>query len=254
MLLTIVPAATMANSPPPPEVRTAEWKVLSYMNQVRANHGLNPLRMAGGVRLVARDRSRSMRRLNYFGHVSPTGWGAGHTLRNRHITHAFWGEAIGWTKHMGLNEGAKWMVDWWKKSTPHRRLILRSDFNYAGVGIARDGAKTLWTVVFVNQPDHTPPLAGMVGPASGVQVASSNSVTVKWWGKDRRLSTRTAGLKNFTVQRKIAGGEWRRVLHKTTKRSVTLNLRSGDHYFRLRARDNRGNMGGWRAPLKVVVS
>jgi len=185
MLLTIVPAATMASTPPPKEVRQAEWKVLSYMNQVRAKQGLGPLRMAGGVRLVARDRSRSMKRLDYFGHVSPQGWDAGSTLRNRGIPHAFWGEAIGWTQSMGLVEGAEWMVDWWKRSAPHRRLILRSDFNYAGVGIARDGAKILWTVVFVNQPDHTPPLAGMVGPASNVQVATSNSVTVKWWGKER---------------------------------------------------------------------
>jgi uncharacterized protein YkwD len=253
MLLTTLPAATMAGSPPPPPVKATEWKVLSLMNQFRSNHGLAPLRMAGGVRVVARDRSRSMKNGNYFSHVSPSGVTAGSMLHSRSISNAFWGEAIGWTNSLGLNAGARWMVDWWKGSTPHRRLMLRRDFNYAGIGVARDGGKTLWTIVFVNQPDHTPPLAQLVGPSSNTISAASSSVTLRWWGKDRKLSTRTSGLKAFVLQHKRSTGSWH-VVRRTRHRSATLALPSGQHYFRLRAVDRRGNRGGWRQPLKVVVS
>jgi hypothetical protein len=195
-----------------------------------------------------------MKRLDYFSHVSPAGRNAGDLLGNRSIRHSYWGEAIGWTEHMDLTEGARWMVDWWKRSPTHRRLMLREDFNYAGVGIAREGARTLWTVVFVNQPDHTPPLAGLMGPASGTRTAAPGASTIKWWGKDRKLSTRTAGLKGFTVQHKKGDGQWVTLLRRSTRRSVTLSLRAGEHSFRLRAVDKRGNRGGWRAPLRVIVS
>jgi uncharacterized protein YkwD len=254
MLISIFPAATMASNQAPPQIRAAEWKVLSHMNQVRQRHGLAPLRMAGGVRIVARDRSRSMKNANYFSHTAPSGATAGSMLRSRNIRHAFWGEAIGWTNSMDLTTGARWMVDWWKQSTTHRRLMLRRDFNYAGVGIARDGNTTLWTIVFVNQPDHTPPQASLAGPASRFVAAANTKVGVSWWGKDRRLSTRTAGLKGFTLQRKRAGSGWRTVKRNTSQRSVDIQLPSGTHYFRLRAVDRRGNRGGWQPPLKVVVS
>ena len=65
---------------PPDAVLSAEWAVLSEMNRVRDNQGLAPLRMAEDVREVARERSRSMKRLDYFGHVSPCGVDAGDLL------------------------------------------------------------------------------------------------------------------------------------------------------------------------------
>lgn len=257
MLLSVLPAATsMASTEPLPEIKAAEWQVLSQMNQVRANNGLKPLRMATRVRLVARDRSRSMKNQSYFAHTSPTGATAGSMLSSRGVKYNFWGENIGWTKHMGNEEGVKWMVDWWKNSPPHRRNMLNREFNYAGVGIARDGAKVLYTVVFVNQRDHTPPVAGLISSDTGISVAavtSSRTVTVRWWGKDRQLSTRTSGLKGFTVQYKRGDGDWR-LLHKGTKaRQLTKELAVGTHAFRVRATDNKGNKGAWRRPLTVSV-
>ncbi len=194
-----------------------------------------------------------MKNANYFSHVSPSGTTAGSMLRGRSISHAFWGEAIGWTNSMGLSSGARWMVDWWKGSSTHRRLMLRQDFNYAGIGISRDGGKTLWTIVFVNQRDHTPPIAELMGPASRTIASGDQRVTLRWSGKDRRLSTRTAGLKAFILQHKRSGGNWG-VLRNTTRRQGTFALTPGQHYFRIRAVDRRGNRGGWQRPLKVVVS
>ena len=252
MLLSILPAGmTMAAVS---GVDRAEWDVLAEINRVRNNHGLTGLRMAGGVRNVAGDRSASMKRLDYFGHVSPNGTDAGDMLRSRGIPHSYWGEVIGWTVNMDLDYGARWMVDWWKNSPVHRDLILAQRFNYAGVGIVLDGDKVLWTVVLANQPDHTPPITGIYTDTANSFVAASSSTTIRWWGRDRRLSVRTSGLDSFTVQHRKPGGVWRTVRYRTTSRQATFDLSSGTHYFRIRARDNRGNVGRWKGPLAVHVA
>jgi hypothetical protein len=211
--------------------------------------------MATGVRIVARDRSVSMRRLDYFGHVSPGGNDAADLMSSRGIGYRYWGEIIGWTVNMGLGEGARWMVDWWKDSPVHRDIMLSRAFNYAGVGIAQEGSTVLWTVVFVNQADHTPPVAALVRPAgsAALRVADTNRSVVRWWGRDRRLATRTAGLDSFTVQHRLPGGRWQTLLYRTTLRAATWNLRPGTHYFRVRARDNRGNVGRWQGPTRIFV-
>ena len=51
----------------------------------------------------------------------------------------------------------------------------------------------------------------------------------------------------------VAGGNWRTVRKRTTSRQATFDLGSGTHYFRVKALDNRGNVGGWRGPLRVDI-
>ncbi len=258
MLLTLLPAAsTLAATDAPPEVRAAEWKVLAQMNRLRANHGLKPLRMAGGVRLVARERSRSMKNLSYFSHTSPAGVDAGDLLRQRSVQNHFWGENIGWTKFVNLDDGPRAMVDWWKDSPGHRYNMLYKDYNYAGVGIAKDGAETFYTIVFANQRDHTPPVAGLISSGDGISVAATSGprpVTIRWWGKDRPLSARTAGLRGFNLQYRRGDGDWRTLRALTTTRQLTTELTRGSHTFRIRAVDNKGNRGAWMRPLTVNVN
>ena len=90
MLLTILPAVTFAEAPPD-EVLSAEWKVLGEVNRVRENQGLPALRMADDVREIARERSRSMKRLDYFAHVSPNGTNAASLLNGRGVAYRYWG-------------------------------------------------------------------------------------------------------------------------------------------------------------------
>jgi uncharacterized protein YkwD len=254
MLLTILPAATFAETPPD-AVLSAEWKVLGEVNRVRENQGLAPLRMADDVREIARERSRSMKRLDYFAHVSPNGTDAGDLLNGRGIAYRYWGEAIGWTVNMDLDPGSRWMVDWWKNSPVHRELMLSRSFNYAGVGIAQDGPKVLWTIVFVNQADRTAPVA-RVGrrhkSASFAPVAAGRTV-VRWWGYDRPLALRTAGLQSFSVQHRAPGGDWNTVIERTTARQASWALRPGTHWFRVRARDHAGNVGAWQDATRIEV-
>jgi len=258
MLLSIVPAATMgAAGQPPIQIQAAEWRVLKQVNQVRARHHLAPLRMAPRARDVAQDRSSSMRNQGYFGHVSPSGLTAGKMLSYRRVRYSYWGEAIGWTVYFPLGQGADWMVNWWKNSPSHRSLILSKRFNYAGVGVVRRGVKTWYTIVFTNQADHTPPVAGIRRVYSGLAVAAVGSaprgVAVRWWGRDPRLATRTAGMGRFTVMFKREGGRWRTIYRDTRKRHVRMNLPPGRYRFVVRARDRAGNWGGWQRPLIVNV-
>lgn len=268
MLLSILPAATMAGDGP--TIASAEPAVLHEVNRIRGNHGLAPLLMDGEVQGVAGERSGSMARLGYFGHVAPNGQDAGDLLRKRGINYRYWGEVIGWTRHMGLDEGGRWMVDWWMDSPTHRDLLLSRKFNYAGVGIVQDGSMTLWTMVLVNTADRTAPVAGVTGPVATARVAAridlskvtkakrarlatATYTTIQWWGRDRRLATRTSGLHSFTVQHKLEGGSWHTVLKGTKARQWAWRMRPGLHAFRIKARDRAGNVGEWQEPVWVTV-
>ena len=255
MMISVIPAATFGYNEPPMEVKQAEKQVLQMVNQYRSKYGLAPLRMDYHVRKVARDRSRDMRNKNYFAHGSPSGQSAGTMMHNRGIKHWGWGENIGRISYLGWNTTNRGMVDGWKRSSGHNRLMLTRDYNYIGVGIARTSQVAYYTLVFVKQPDHTPPKAGLVASGTGISVASnggSRAVTIKWWGSDRPLQMYTAGLKGFVVQKWTSGG-WKTYRHMTTSRQMTVNLAKGTHKFRVKAIDRRGNRGSWHRPLKVTV-
>jgi uncharacterized protein YkwD len=91
-----------------------------------------------------------MQRLDYFGHVAPRGEDAGDLLRSDGVRHRQWGEIIGRTHDQALGRGCRRIVHWWKGSPVHRHIVLSRRYREAGVGIARDGGRTIWTVVFVD--------------------------------------------------------------------------------------------------------
>jgi hypothetical protein len=258
MMAILLPASAVTASTSDSQLQAAEWDVLQGLNAIRARHDLRPLFMHGGVRRVAGLRSASMANQDYFAHVSPAGLDAGDLLRRQGVAFRRWGEAIGWTVYMPIEDAVPWMVDWWRDSGPHRALILDDTFNYAGVGIVADGSKTLFTVDFIKGPDVTPPVADLLSASSptwdlATLRSTSNPVTLRWAGWDRRLATGTSGLASFHVQVKRPGGDWRSLLYRTTLRSATFDLRIGEFRFRIRARDWRGNRSPWTEPVAVVV-
>ena len=186
MTLSLLPAATMGASEAPPEVRQSEKTVLKMINAYRANNGLAPLRMDSRVRGVARDRSRDMRNKDYFAHGSPSGESAGTMMHARGIKHWGWGENIGRISFLGWTASNKGMVEGWKRSSGHNRMLLTRDYNYVGVGIARNDKVAYYTIVFVRQPDHTAPRAGILAGSRSVTYAATSggkrNVTVRWWG------------------------------------------------------------------------
>ena len=150
MALSVLPAATRTDGVGSTALALAEEDVLEGLNRFRRDRGVAPLRMVPAVRAVAERRSASMRRLDYFGHVAPGGVDAEDLLRSDGVHHRQWGEIIGRTHSLALGRGGRRIVHWWKGSPTHRHILLGRRFSEAGVGIARDGGRTIWTVVLID--------------------------------------------------------------------------------------------------------
>ena len=177
-------------------------------------------------------------------------------LQDRKVRHFGWGENIGWISFLGWDKTTGGMMDAWKNSSGHNRMLLSKNYNYVGIGIARTATSAYYTIVFVKQRDHTAPKSGMVASQTGMTVASATgarkSVNIRWWGRDRKLQYGTAGIRTFIVQKKTARG-WQTIRRGTRTHSLNVNLAKGTHRFRVRAIDRRGNAGSWHRPLTVTV-
>lgn len=238
------------------ELASAEVDVLAGVNRYRSARGLRPLLMDERVRKVARERSRSMARLGYFSHVAPNGTDASDLMRRDGIRHYLWGEAIGWTSFGELAYSVEWMLGWWRDSAPHFGLITSTRFNYVGVGIAETDSKLLYTIVFAQGPDRTRPLArGLQAqvPITPESTTDGTPVRLTWKGRDVPLAVRTSGLRDFRIQRRRAGGEWRTVVRSATRKSRSFLLAAGEYEFRVRSRDNAGNRSAWTEAIPVSV-
>ena len=85
-----------------------------------------------------------------------------------------------------------------------------------------------------------------------ISLSSTGSATVGWFGGDVLLASLTAGLRDFTVQRRVDGGTWSTVWSATTSTSRAVTLARGHLYeYRARARDRAGNYGLWSPPVGI---
>jgi len=102
----------------------AENAILEMINQERVQLGLEPLVMDEGLRARARERSRDMLARGYFSHYDPeTGARLG-------------GDA--W-------EVCGTSLTGWKRSPPHYAILTDGNLHRIGIGIARQGSRTIVT-------------------------------------------------------------------------------------------------------------
>jgi uncharacterized protein YkwD len=274
MLLTLVPAATMAGAADAPAaVREAEWQVLGAINHYRASRGLPGVRMAQQARVAARERSQDMRDHDYFSHSSPTGKDAASLLAKHNVSYQAGAENIGRITFIDWDTSVAGMMSGWKGSKSHNATMLSDSYNYVGIGIARNDTSAWFTTIFLKQKDHTAPRSGFVqpkdqaAPRSGMVAASTGisvtaredgkrRVTIRWWGRDPKIASRHSGIDRFVVQHKRVGGKkgWTTIKKNTLSHRMTLTLTQGRHKFRVRAIDNAGNVGKWHRPLLVRVT
>ncbi|HEY6057027.1 MAG TPA: hypothetical protein VIV06_03295, partial [Candidatus Limnocylindrales bacterium] len=167
------------------------------------------------------------------------------------------GEIIAWNDWADLENSALAADGAWLGSTPHREIMLSPEYNYVGVGLGLSTrGKRLWTAVFLKGPDRTSPWARAYQPVRMATYTSSSTVglRVTWRGADVPLQVLTSGLRDFQVQRRIDGGTWSYLKTSTTATGLTAGYRLGHRYeFRVRARDNAGNLGSWTAPVSISV-
>ena len=251
ILLGSVFVAVPARAADDVSMTDAEDRLLALINRDRAAAGLVPVRSDSRLREIARSRSADMVANDYFSHEQPDGRNVFDLIGAAGITWYGAGEILAWNSWPTLLDSAAAADAGWLDSASHRAILLSRDYNYVGFGLAvgPDGRK-FWTGVFLKGPDRTRPTAR----ASGVSRPSSTAVRFAWRGVDVRLQVLTAGLRDFQVQRRVAGGSWVWVTRSTTSTARTITISRGRTYeFRVRSRDRAGNVSPWTAPLSISV-
>ena len=116
-----------------------------------------------------------------------------------------YGEDIGWSTASFPTNSARAIYQAWMGSSPHRALLLSTNLNYIGVGLAYRSSnhRTYGSAVFAESPDHTRPVARVTGSSR-----SGDDVRWTWNGYDPRLQTHTAGFRDYDVQYRVGSGTW----------------------------------------------
>jgi uncharacterized protein YkwD len=253
VLLATLLAATPATATSSwSELRAAETRVLERINAERARRDLRAIRMDARIRAVAQARSEDMVARSYFDHLDPDGKRPWDHLDAAGIAWYGAGEIIALNHVSPISSAASHAVEQWMDSSGHKAQIVSTTFNYAGVGVAvTEGGTSYWTVVFIQGPDRSRPLADVesLGSATG-----SGRARLAWSGHDRRLVTLTSGIASYDVERRREGGSWALVRSRVSITAASITGTRGVRYqFRVRARDRAGNVGEWSSVRSVTI-
>ena len=236
---TTVDAATLT---------AAQTAMVSALNGDRAANGLVPVRVDARLMAIAQARSDNMVANDYFSHTQPDGQNVFDILTAQHITWYNAGEIIV-ENNYAMDYTVSVANRQWMGSPGHKAIILSSDLNYVGVGLALrpDTGEKVWTAVFIKGPDRTGAKATAYTPKVAVgSTAGTRTMRWSWNGADVRLQVLTAGLRSYAVQRRVDGGTWTTTFSSTTLKAANFTLHLGHRYeFRVSARDRAGNVGAW---------
>lgn len=227
---------------------TMETQILGWINAERASRGLVPLRLHPGLVTLAGDRADSMASIGAMQHITCMSC----TLNARGIQYYGAGEVIATNNYPYGDWSAEIVFQGWMNSSSHRAILMSSNFNYIGIGIAYRSANraTYASAVVTESKDRTKPWA-----KPGTVSRSGTTVSWTWTGADTKLQTRTAGLKNFDVQYRVDSGSWTTIRSGTTAKWLSLSGRAHGHWYgvRVRARDNLGYLSSYTAELRIWV-
>jgi len=225
-----------------------ESAMVAALNADRAAYGLVAVRVDPRLMAIARARSGDMVAKDYFSHTQPDGRNVFNILTAGQITWYSAGEIIAMNNYP-IDSTVSAANRQWMNSAGHKAIIISSNFNYVGVGLAIDPAtgKKLWTAVYLKGPDRTGARATVTGAGLRAgSTAANRYVKLTWTGYDPRLQVLTAGLGSFVVQRRIDGGAWVTAVSATTLTYANFQVGVGHRTeFRVAARDKRGNLGAW---------
>jgi uncharacterized protein YkwD len=135
MLLTVSLVGTASASGGDPSER-----MIDAINEVRAKHGLAPLRAAPKLVHAATRHAKAVIRSDSFNH--------GNSYRTSGFRTA--GEAMAYNRGWSTRTSAT--IRMWLRSPGHRALVLSRSFRYVGAGIARGSLwgspSTVWVAQF----------------------------------------------------------------------------------------------------------
>ena len=245
--LSAGPAA--AASLPPFDVSTlalARADLTTLVNDQRVARGLVPLQVPPTATAMAVSRAQSMASKDALSHAGPDGQTIFDAIRASGMTWFGAGEVIAFNTNPGEPESTNQAVADWLASPIHASIVLSSDYNYVGFAAAVSSTgNRYYAGVFLKLPDRTAGWARVGRVTRTILDASHSRVTVRWIGGDTRLQVLTAGLRDFEIQRRLAGGAWQPA-KTTTHTSLSITLVRGTSYeFRVRSRDKAGNRSPW---------
>lgn len=242
-----VPAAASTDS----AVTYAESAALTYGNKERTARGLKPLRLDSRLQEIAHSRAVTMANENKLSHDQADGNNVFDLLSQAEITRYKAGEIIAYNYESTYTASAKGAIGQWLGSSPHRAILLSSDYNYVAFGMAVSASgRRYWAGVFIKGPDRTGAWAKLSAPVKTYYSSTRIKVTFRWTGADTRLQVLTSGLRAFEIQRRVHGGEWASYGSTKATSLATSWARGQTYEFRVRAVDWAGNWGGWKS---VVV-
>lgn len=228
-----------------------ETALRSMINRDRSARGLRPLRGDSRLAGFAGERASWMAATGRMTHDSVDGTACQGFVK-RAIRWYRCGEDIGWTTAAWGSRAAANLYSLWKHSPTHWALMMSPRFNYVGVGFAyrSSSRQTFGSIVFLEGPDRTPPVAKMASKRSIV-----TTVHFAWSDWDPRLQTHTAGIRDFNIGYQVDGGPIRVIRTATTQHSITLPARARGHTYtvRVQARDRAGNLSGWSTGTSVTI-
>ena len=255
LLATLAPTRAAIVGATTDDEAAAEAKVFSLLSKDRTELGLVPYRRDPRLQELARQRSAEQAAAGEMTHELPEGGMVWDRFDEAGVTWYAAGEVIARNLTDDPITSAALAYWSWKNSPGHRAILQADDLNYIGIGVATDPStgRRYFTAIVVRGPDRS----GAVGRISSVsrtdRTATKGEVAVRWRGADLRLQVLTAGLKDFQVQRRRAGGDWVTIRTGTTSTRLSQWLTRGVRYeFRVRARDKKGTYGSWSTPLAVT--
>ena len=229
-------------------ISASESAMVAALNANRTARGLVKVQVDSRLMAIARARSADMVAKDYFSHTQPDGRNVFSILSGSGITWYGAGEILAWNNYP-MDSTVAAADNQWMNSAGHKAIVISTDYNYVGVGLAVEASsgKKLWTAVYMKGPDRTGARAttGSASLRAGA-TAEARRARVTWTGYDPRLQVLTAGMGTYTVQKKVDDGAFRTVWSSTTLTYTNFNLLLGHRYeFRIAARDKRGNQGAW---------
>jgi uncharacterized protein YkwD len=123
-------------------------QMLEGVNRVRAEAGLALLVRAEALDALAAERSTDMAARGYFSHTTPEGLDVFALMDRRGIGFSTAAENLAWNTY-AEERAAVVALQGFLDSPPHRANLFNPAFSRVGVGVARDGGKTYFTLVFV---------------------------------------------------------------------------------------------------------
>jgi uncharacterized protein YkwD len=124
-----------------------EREIEARINEIRIEHGLEPLEHNETLAAVARAYSCRMAREDFFAHESPDGDMVADRVVAADVRYRVVGENLAMIGGMG-NPGEA-AVEGWMESEGHRENLLRSNYEESGVGACTEGEAIYFTHVFL---------------------------------------------------------------------------------------------------------